>query len=863
MGCHGLGMGMRSVGFYRKYLGTRRWVGDLAMLLVLGAAAYLLFRTSASLHPGEAAILMMVVAGLVLVGRRWFAWQRDLVPESFLSDWAGRILGGERARLTPPAGLRDEAAQVSAALNVLIGEGREMADRLNALQRATTREWADLDGLLAETHQQQVLDREARAAAGDRLEAYTRELQGVFEGALRFDKIELDQRLRADQNRLQGQAFQASLEQAQARLERLEMLLEELQDTFPRLRREEDALGRLADAGLRQGARLGLAVKGLVAHTPRLLEETKARTEEFRRFRASADGVRDQVEALTRRIEAFRVESQRRIRSFGGAQGAIQIIDQAAQQTGLLAVNAAILAQQGGGASGMQAIGGRLRGLADQTSQGASDLERALDEHQRGLERETAGLWDLQEVTQHLGAGIQELLYVGSHLDQQGQDLERALEIHLGLVDQVLRASGRAELSLHEVGERSAAIEAALGRQWGVEAKVALEMEHIARIGGHLMEVGGELTRASRQTIDEISVILGVHQELRRSEAYRQLASGELERALGGGGAAGPVWDQIAWARAQRRPRLLNAAGEAPPIGHWDPEGGGRVLLFGVDALGRPEPSAVEGWSCDRDGRVWRLRLIEALRTEDHKLSLLESLKASPLEGCLPGTDLRISTEGAEVRLPFPYPGFPVFLAGLRLDLPLEQGEWQGPWREPGAGADAVQRFLWCGPETDPALRTSLMRLVHAWIRDDHHHDSFMPWLPYEGHRPPCPWLGEDDMDNRIEGILRLRCIGLGADPSSLHPFRNRLIEAGVEEGDGGAVLGAASLGHAHPEALLLRLFQSGAGLADSPHPDLVSFRSRLHLEVLGGEGGDPYRAAWNLLEDLQRKGWILPLPAA
>jgi hypothetical protein len=476
------------------------------------------------------------------------------------------------------------------------------------------------------------------------------------------------------------------------------------------------------------------------------------------------------------------------------------------------------------------------------------------------VERETAGLWDLQEVTQHLRSGIQELLRVAGHLDQQGQDLERALETHLGLVDQVLHASGRAELSLHEVGERSAAIEVALGRQWGVEAKLALELEHISRVGSHLTDVGGELTRSGRQTIDDMSMVLGVHQELRRSEAYRQLVSGELERMLGADGATGPNWDRIAWARAQRQPRLLNAPAAAQPAGFRNPEGGIRLLCFGLDALGRAEPSAVADWSCDRDGRVWRFRLIEALRLEDHKLSLIESIKASPVEACLPGTQLRVTTDGVEVRLSFPYPGLPVFLAGLGLDLPLDEEAWPGAWRESDAPPGPVQGLLWCGPESDPMLRASLMHLAHTWVRDAHDHDSFMPWLPYEGHRPPCPWLGEDDMDDRIEGNLRFRCLGLGADPAILHSFRDRLLAAGAEEGDGGAVLCAARLGHAHPEALLLWLFQSGAGMADSPHPDLVPFRSRLHLEVLGGADGDPYRAAWRLLEDLQRKGWLLPL---
>jgi methyl-accepting chemotaxis protein len=863
MGCHGLRMGMGLGGYFMRHGEIRHWVADLAVLPFLGATAYFLARASASLRPVEAATLMMVAAGLVVLGRRWYGWQRSLAPEGLLSDWASRILRGHRTPLVPPVGLGKEARLVVGAFNVLLGESHRTGVRLESLHQGVIREWAELDALLAQIQQQSSKDRMARATAGERLATYGQELREAMEGSLKFDQIELGQRLRAGQHRFQGQAFRAALEQAQARLVQVETLMKELQDTFPRLQQEEDALGRLSGAGVRQGARLDLAVKGLVAHTPRLLEETKVRAEQFRRFRTSADGLRDQAEALARRIEAFWAESQRRIQSFGGAQGAIHTIDQAAQQTRLLAVNAAIIAQQGGGGGGMQAIGVRLRGLADQTSQGAGDLERALDEHQLGIERESAGLWDLQEVAQRLGAGIQELLHVAGHLDQHGKDLERTLEAHAGLVEQVRQDSERAEQSLLDVSECSVAIRSALGHQWSVEAKAAIEVDQLFRTGRHMAEAGRELSQVSRKNVEEIWEILGGHQKLRQSEAYRQLASGDLARLLGPDGATDSTWNRTTWTRAQRHARLLGVGGRLQPLGRPDPAGGVRLLLLGLDALDRPEPSAVGAWSCDSDGRVWQLELIEGLRTEGHRLTLQEVIRESPLEACLPGTEVHVTPAGSELRLPFPYPGLPIFLGGLGLEMPVDSADWSAPIREVGTKVIPVQRLLWCGPDMDPAQRAGLMRLVHGWMRDDPQHESFMPWLPYEGSRPPCPWLAENEAGDFLEGRPKVHCLGLAADPTALHPLRDRLLQAGAEEGDGGAILCVARLGHDHPEALLLRLFQAGAGMADSPHPDLAPFRSRFHRDVLGGTDRNPYQAAWNILEDLQRTGWTIPLPSA
>lgn len=848
--------------FWRQVGATRAGM-DLATLAGIGVASYLGLRAGSGLQPVEGAFLMVVAAGLITLGRWWWDWQRRLIHDSFLDDWARRTLDGERAPMVLPPGLDQRDQRVFAALNRVIGEVRSLEEDLAQLRQAATREWRDLDGLLESIERGHAMEREVSTQGMARLQAFGRDLKVALEDTLKLDQLELNHRLQADQHRLQGHAFRAILGQMHTSLEMFDELIQELQDSFPRLRREEDAMGRLADAGVRQGARLSLSVKGLVAHTPRLVEETQTRLEWLQRFRLSADGVRDQAEALARRIESFREDAQLRIRSFAGAQGTLKGLDQIAQQTSLLAVNAAIIAQQEGGSAGMAAIGVKLRSLADQTADGASNLERSLNQHHQGLERETTGLWDLQEATERLMSGMHELLRMAGHLDQQNHDLERALETHLGLVDQVRQVSERAELSLHEVSERVLGLEAAHGRQWGVEAKLLPERHRLVRVGARLDEVGEELARTSQRSIDEVWDLLTRHQEIRRTEAYRVVAS-EGETALFPESARPETaWSRIAWTRAQRRPRLAQKPDEVHPLRQVLPDGTIHLLLLGQDALALPEPSALQAWDCDATGRIWHLHLLPSLRTEEHRLALLETLRESPLAACLPGVDLRISAEGVEVTLATPYPGFPDFLTGLGLKLPVLSADWDGPTRAWVPPVQLAQRLLWIGPGADGSRQHPCMRLVHDWLRDDHDHEAFLPGLPYEGHRPPCPMLQDHDVPHRLEAPLPLKLLGLGADASVLHPMRDRLLEAGAVEGEGeGATLCVIGVGHAHPEALLLRLFQPDAGMAGAFHPELVAYQARLRDEVLSGTSADPYRAAWAILEDLQREGWVMPLPS-
>ena len=852
--------GMGQLGFAWKQVSESKIPMDLVQILLLGAVAYLLFQHAGTLSPAEGALLIMVGAGLLRTGLYWWEWHRRLTRDGSLVDWVQRILQGEREPQRVSEGLSEKDHWVAGALNDVIEDLQGQRSELADLRQAMTRDWRELDALLEAIQHQREAEAESRLQGGARLEALGRDLKAALENTLRLDQVELNYRLRADQSRLQGQAFRSTLDQLRASLDQFETHLEELQDTFPRLRREEDVMRRLADAGLRQGARMNLSVKGLVAHTSRLVEDAQARTEWLRRLRLSSDDVRDHTEALARRMEGFREEAQSRIRSFGGAQGSLVELDQVAQQMGLLAVNAAILAQQESESTGLAAIGGPLRFLADQTAEGIARMERVLGDYQQGLERETAGLWDLQEVTQGLFSEVHELLRTSGHMDQHGQALERALEAHLGFVDQVRQSSERAELSLHEISERAMAMESAHGRQWSVEAKMTPEQERLSRMGKRLAEVGEGLARVSQQNIDEIWDILARHQEIRRTEAYRQVTSEGLPHMVDGPEGAEAAWNGIGWARAQRRPRLEESSEDRPPVGRFDPDGGLRLLVLGQDSLSRPEPSALESWGCDSTGQVWDLHLMASLRTESHRLALLALLKESPLAACFPALNMRITPEGVCVHLPHPYPGLPEFLAGLRLELSVEPNLRDHPFREAGPWTPEVQRLIWLGPGQGGGLDNPYMRLAHVWVSDQHHHECLLPALPYRGLRPPCPWPEDDEAAAALSDPLPVRCLGLGTDPATLIPIQDRFLRAGATEGPGGMALCAVSIGHPHPEVLLLSLFQPDGDLAGAFHPDLVPYQIRLRDEVLGGSTGDPYRAAWAILEDLQREGWLMPL---
>ena len=835
---------------------------DLALLPGLGLAAYFLFGNSSRLQPVESALLLVGAGGLLLLAKVGWRLHQRMTSSGILQDRIHRILAGDRTRGGLIEGVSHAERLATKALDAVLEENSLDRESLADLREALAREWRELDAMLVAVEQSRASGETARLQVTNQLQSMSVELKKALEQAFDLSQLEMTHRLRSDQYRLQGQAFRGALDQILTGLERLDNHLEELHDVFPRLRREEEALGRLADAGLRHGAVLTLKVKGLVAQTPRLVGEGHGRAEALRRFRLAADVAKDQVEGLARRIGTFREEAQGRIQSFGAAQGSLRELDSVAQQAGLLAVNAAILAQQGGSGASLAAIGGRLRALSDQTSEGTSGLERVLDQHQQGLEHEYSGLWTLQEVTLGVLETLRDLLRQVGEMDRQAQELERGLDAQLGLVDQVHQASERAELSLCEIQERATGLESAHGRQWGVEAKLVPERERLTREAGQLLELGEDLSRINLQNIDAIWGVVARSQELKQSGAYQQAMSGDLLRPLSPSAEEDRAWSRLSWARIQRSPRLLEAQRQLAPTGWRDELGWLHLQLMRLDTLQQPVPSAVASWSSDRTGMTWALHLDAVLSQEDHRSTLIECLKDSPLKACFPTLECRITATGAEVKLPSPFPGFPAFLAGLGLDLILPDSDIPLSTRGPDPCPPTVQQLVWAGPQGQQAGVHAALELVHGWVRNDPAHEGFLDTLRHPGQRPPCPLRESHELSVGMPLSVPVRCLGLGADVSILHPLRDRLLRAGAIEGAGGLVLCAIGLGHVHPTSLLLRLFQRDENMAGESHPELVPFQVRLREEVLAASTGDPYRAAWSLLEDLQREGWVLPLPS-
>jgi hypothetical protein len=232
--------GMWSIGQLKsawQELRGGRYLDEALALLALGGVTWLLFARARTIRPGEAALLVLVTSILLIAALRWWNWHQRLAQGGALMDGLARILEGGRELLSLSEGLSKADGQVVKALNALLAESRTQKADLAELQHAAARDWRELDALLGAIQNRHEEECAIQARGKARLESLGRELKRTIEGALQLEEVELNYRLRADQSRLQGAAFRSALDQVRTGLDQFENLLEELQDTFPRLRR--------------------------------------------------------------------------------------------------------------------------------------------------------------------------------------------------------------------------------------------------------------------------------------------------------------------------------------------------------------------------------------------------------------------------------------------------------------------------------------------------------------------------------------------------------------------------------------------------------------------------------------------------
>jgi methyl-accepting chemotaxis protein len=850
-----------------RHFGGSQLIVDAGVMAVLGGAMALVLLHPGVLTPTEGALLMAGVGFLLILGRRAIAWPRAVPTQAFLPEWAERVLAGERRPTPPPHDLAPEQMLVAQALSLAMSEILSLRQELGFLKSTLAEDWAETDEELSRLELARENGILAQSKMIEEIEVLGQELRS------RLDAPELAHRVTARTRGLgidtdvDRALFQDEVEQFRHGMERLGELTDHIRDSVPRLRKEAEQLTALGFGAGRRSSRLWAAIQAMSGQAERLVNSSRSRRNGLAVLRGLGDRLHEEGDGLKRRLAQLRMKGESRALPLGRIEESLRAIDQVAHQTGLLAVNAAILAQEQRGSRGFQVIGSKIRLLAEQTALGAAEVSRGVAEHRQGLDTEERRLEELQEAVDQVLTALNEFQALHTQLDHQGMELERALESHQELVRSIEGAGKSAVEALKEIQARSEGVESAVTRQRAVEQETNRErqdlLSRVERIEEHAMR----LMRSEESALADLWMVLDRHAQVRGSAPFRSFHSGRfdamsleldhLQRR------ERENWKRLEWSRSAHR-RVMPPRNDAQMEGITDAHGRGRLLLLRRDALGLARPSALEQLRCDVHGGVWTLQLRENLRSQESSLAMLVALREALTDHWVDQPEMLLTPEGVQIDLGGPFPDFPDLLAGLAVTVPIPEDAVNVQWRDVTPAPRMEQRFLWLHPSIDREGRSALFARLHEQVAYLPAHESLLTKIPKKD-RPPCIRCAQTELEaapDRVpSGIKGIRPWGVDADPSKGRVWIEAMGLPSASEASSPVVLGAVALPYPRPEALLLALLHPSAGLGFELDPALMRVKAIFVSEVLEGQASDPTERSWSLLDELVQGAWLVPLP--
>ncbi len=258
------------------------------------------------------------------------------------------------------------------------------------------------------------------------------------------------------------------------------------------------------------------AVEGLAKESAALSQKSTLETSELgvKAVQKTIEGmerIRRSVEETERMVKVLNERSER-------IGQILNVIDEVAEKTNLLALNAAIIASKAGEhGKGFSVVADEIKALADRTSSSIEQIEEVIS----NVQSETQSITDaihqsVQEVQEGVAISEETKEALGKILQQSQRSSEMSWEIEKAAIEQV-KAIGHVDTEIQNINDRVKQITAAVEEQDKGGEIIRGMVTKLSQFAQGLKKSMADEAKGSRQVAHEIENIILKIQEINRA----------------------------------------------------------------------------------------------------------------------------------------------------------------------------------------------------------------------------------------------------------------------------------------------------------------------------------------------------------
>jgi methyl-accepting chemotaxis protein len=486
----------------------------------------------------QSLLLWSLLVGLVSFGAAttlvYMFMDRSITrPITDMAQTAALIAAGDLTR-TVPVTANNEIAQLAAAVNTMSSNLREMLRKVRATIEGLSEAMAVLNGAVSKMSQGARVQQESTEKTAGVVYTMVQSIQGVDANARDMSRAAVEASSSATEMASSIEEVSKNVASLMTSVDDTASSIEQMIASIKQVSENTDSLATSAEQASSSITEMSAAVKEVeqrAVESARLAEQVSRDATErgisaVTEAKRGMQNIKDAVEATSAVVNRLGKRSQE--------IGAIlKVIDEVTDQTGLLALNAAILAAQAGEhGKGFAVVAEEIRDLAERTAVSTREISELI----AAVQEETAASVIAMNRGMKAVAEGRELVEVTSDVLQQVADSSRksaamARAIEKTTAEQAHGISQITETSIN-TADQIEQIAKALQEQRSGSERIAQASERMRDIARQVKTATHEQTAGSRQIAGAVEAVTGQAAQVAHSTSEQTQGAQKISDAI-------------------------------------------------------------------------------------------------------------------------------------------------------------------------------------------------------------------------------------------------------------------------------------------------------------------------------------------